>query len=113
MEHTAEIAADLTEIKQELAEDGRNLKPHRKSACEKTRFTLKLKKVCYDKYQYFQRCIKFLIPKQYHLSYNNKAVGKNIKWGRGEGDGNFGEENVDFKTWGWGILSSLKGTLYQ
>ena len=27
--------------------------------------------------------------------YNIKAVGKNVKWGRGEGDGNFGEENQD------------------
>ena len=25
------------------------------------------------------------------------SVGKNIKWGKKEGDGNFGEENQDFK----------------
>ena len=30
--------------------------------------------------------------KQYHLPYNIKADGKNIKWERGERDGNFGEE---------------------
>ena len=35
--------------------------------------------------------------KAYHLPYNVKAVGKNIKWGRGKGDGNFGEENQDYK----------------
>ena len=29
-----------------------------------------------------------------------KAVWKNIKLGRGEGGGNFGEENQDFKNWG-------------
>ena len=26
--------------------------------------------------------------KRHHLPYNIKAVGKNIKWGRGEGEGN-------------------------
>ena len=31
--------------------------------------------------------------KQYHLFYDIEAVGKNINWGREEGDGNFGEEN--------------------
>ena len=31
--------------------------------------------------------------KQNHLPYIIKAVGKNIKWGRGERDGNLGEEN--------------------
>ena len=35
--------------------------------------------------------------KLYHFSYNIKAVGKNIKLGRGEGDGIFGEENKDLK----------------
>ena len=30
--------------------------------------------------------------KQYHLPFNVKAVGKNIKWGRGEVDGNLGEK---------------------
>ena len=29
----------------------------------------------------------------YHLFYNIKAVGKNIKLGRGVGDGHFVEEN--------------------
>ena len=33
--------------------------------------------------------------KQYNLLYNIDAIGKNIKWGKGEGDGNFGEENKD------------------
>ena len=33
--------------------------------------------------------------KQYHLPYNSKAVAENIEWGRGKGDGNFGEENQD------------------
>ena len=32
-----------------------------------------------------------------NLSYNFKAVGKNIKWGRGEGDANLGAENQDLK----------------
>ena len=68
-----------------------------------------------------QGCIKFLIPpnqipceevkgmyiwlwrriwcgkkgkgKQYHLSYNIKAVGKDIKWGKGERHKICGEEN--------------------
>ena len=31
--------------------------------------------------------------KQCHLPYNIKAVGKNIKWVKGEGDQNFGGEN--------------------
>ena len=35
--------------------------------------------------------------KQYHLSYNIWAFGKNIKWEKREGDGNFGEENQDLK----------------
>ena len=30
-----------------------------------------------------------------------KAVGKNIKCGRGEGDRNFAEENQDLKKMGW------------
>ena len=33
---------------------------------------------------------------QYHLSYNIEAIGKNIKWGKGE-DANFGEENQYLK----------------
>ena len=36
----------------------------------------------------------------YHLVYNIKAVGKNIKRGRGEGEGNFGEENQDLENGG-------------
>ena len=35
------------------------------------------------------------------------AVEKNIKWGRGEGDGDFEEENQDIlNKWGWGRISS-------
>ena len=41
--------------------------------------------------------------KQFHLPFNIEAAEKNIKWERGEGDGNFGEEN-DFTKWGWGRL---------
>ena len=40
--------------------------------------------------------------KQYHVPYNIEAVGKNLKFGRGEGDGNFGEENQDFFKMGVG-----------
>ena len=36
----------------------------------------------------------------YHLVYNIKAVEKNIQWGRGEGKGNFGEENQDLENGG-------------
>ena len=35
--------------------------------------------------------------KQYHLSFKVKAVGKNIKWGIGEGYGDFGEGNQESK----------------
>ena len=35
--------------------------------------------------------------KQYLRPYNKKAVRKNFKGGRGEGNGNFTEENQDFK----------------
>ena len=49
--------------------------------------------------------------KQYHLPYNIKAVEKNIKWLREEGDGNFGEENRDFKNMGVGENIKLYGTL--
>ena len=35
--------------------------------------------------------------KQYPLPYNIKAVGKNIKLEREEGDGNFREENQNLK----------------
>ena len=34
---------------------------------------------------------------RYNLSYDIKAVEKNIKWGRGAGDRNFVEENQDKK----------------
>ena len=34
--------------------------------------------------------------------FNIEAVGKNIKWGRGEGDGNFGEEKRDLNKMGAG-----------
>ena len=43
--------------------------------------------------------------KQYHLPFNIEAIGKNIKWGKVEGEGNFGEEYQDFKKWGWGRIS--------
>ena len=36
--------------------------------------------------------------------YNIEAVGKNIKWGKGEG--NFREESLDLKYGGWGRISS-------
>ena len=36
--------------------------------------------------------------KQYHLSFNIKAVENNIKRRRRR---KFGEENKDFKKWGW------------
>ena len=39
--------------------------------------------------------------KQYLLFYNIKAVGKNIKQGKGEGGGNFGKNNQDFSNMGW------------
>ena len=42
--------------------------------------------------------------KQYHLSYNIEAVGKNIKWLKGVGDGHFWEENQDFKKQEWGRI---------
>ena len=45
--------------------------------------------------------------KQQHLPYNIEAVGKHIKWGKGEMDGHFGEENKDFKL-GAGKLSSCR-----
>ena len=34
--------------------------------------------------------------KQYDIPYYFKAAEKNIKFGRGEEDGNFGKENQDF-----------------
>ena len=42
--------------------------------------------------------------KQYHLSHNIEAVGKNIEWEKGEDDGNFREENQDLKKMGWGRI---------
>ena len=41
------------------------------------------------------------------LFYNIKAVGKNIKLEKGEGDGSFGKENQDF-IWVWGRISSCR-----
>ena len=35
--------------------------------------------------------------KQYHIFFNIKAVGKNIKGGRGLGNGKFWEENQEIK----------------
>ena len=35
--------------------------------------------------------------KQFHISHYIEALGKNIKRGKGEGHGNFGEENQDLK----------------
>ena len=35
--------------------------------------------------------------KQYHLPYYIEIAWKNIKWGKGNGEGNFGEENQDLK----------------
>ena len=32
----------------------------------------------------------------------------NIKWGKGEEDGNFGEENKDLEEWRWGRISSCR-----
>ena len=32
---------------------------------------------------------------------NSEAIGKNIKWWKGDGDGNFAEENKDLKYRGW------------
>ena len=51
--------------------------------------------------------------KQYHIPFIN-AAGKNIKWGRGEGNGNFWEKNQDFKRKGGGEEYNVrgKGTLY-
>jgi len=43
--------------------------------------------------------------------YTIRTVGKNIKWGRGEGDGNFEEENQDFKKWRWERISSCRKLL--
>ena len=45
--------------------------------------------------------------KQYHLPYIIEAVWKNIEWGKGEGDGYFGEENQGLKKW-WGRLSIFR-----
>ena len=52
--------------------------------------------------------------KQYHLPYNIEAVEKNIKWGRGERDGVFEEENQNFKKYGGAVGKNirLQGTFY-
>ena len=44
---------------------------------------------------------------QYHLLFNNEAAGKDIKWGRGDGDGIFGK-NQDLKEWGWRSILSCR-----
>ena len=49
--------------------------------------------------------LKNRIGKQYHLSCNIEADGKNIEWGKREVEGNLREENQDFKK-GWGRISS-------
>ena len=47
-----------------------------------------------------------------HIKCTNiNAVGKNIKLGKGEGDGNFWEENKDLKKWGWGRVLSFRKLL--
>ena len=46
---------------------------------------------------------KFLLRKS---RFKYKGMGKNIKLGRGEGDGNFGEENQELKKWGLGRTTS-------
>ena len=35
-----------------------------------------------------------------NITYNIKAVGNNIKWEKGEGEGNFGKGYQDLKIWG-------------
>ena len=47
---------------------------------------------------------------QFHPTFNIKAVGNNIKWGRVEGDGNYGEDNQDFKSMGVVKDFKLQGT---
>ena len=49
--------------------------------------------------------------KQFHLPYINDIIIILRLLGRipsGKGDRNFGEENQDFKTWGWGRISSCR-----
>ena len=42
-------------------------------------------------------------------SYNSEAVGKNIKWGKGEGNRNFeGKKSRFKKIIGWGRISSCR-----
>ena len=48
--------------------------------------------------------------KRYHLLYNIEAVGKNIKAGKGEGDGQFGIE--DLKNWGGRISRCREHYIY-
>ena len=50
--------------------------------------------------------------KQYHLPYNGKAVRRNIKQGRWEGDEFLWEDNQNGKKMGVGKNIKLQGTLY-
>ena len=81
-------------------------------------------------HQNFAGCIKFIKSvgevyqavkrvREYHGCGEEKktwkkiieTVGKHIKWGKGEEDGHFGEENKDLKI-GGGKDIKLQGTLY-
>ena len=53
------------------------------------------------------------LGKQYHISYNIKAVGKNIKWGRGKGDGTFGEDLTKILKMGVGEEYQVIGNFLQ
>ena len=43
-----------------------------------------------------------------HLLFNFEVFGKNIEWGKREGDENCGEDNQDLKKLGWGRISSYR-----
>ena len=43
--------------------------------------------------------------KQCHLPYNIEAIGKNIKWGKGEGVRTFRGRKSKLKIWEWGRIS--------
>ena len=43
------------------------------------------------------------MEKREHYHYNIEAVGKNIKWEKGGGDGQFGAENQVLKKWDEGV----------
>ena len=45
--------------------------------------------------------------KQYHLPLYIEATLKNNKWGQGEGNENFGEDNQDLKKLGVGKIIKL------